>query len=264
MHQGLSLQAVFGAGLPIAVVPALFVLLWCRVAPACALLASLALRRPVLMGPALVAALVAVTLVPLSVAAPLTGSQPALSADVLSLAGIARALGLGLLVALVLAGPLLSMAWFGGAIGRSLGFAGGGEGLARLYGALSAALFFALGGHRMALSVLAGSLQAAPLLGAPGAVLSSLPAFVGGALTRALGWALLWAAPFWVSLWLFDGLLALSARFVGTTSGAPMAAPVRVAVGLCLLVAAGAFLVEAFPEALTQALEALGAALAAP
>lgn len=242
---------------------AVFALLLCRVAPTCILLSSLAKGRPAVAGPLALAALLAATLLPLAwmPAQQAPTLSPALSASV-----IAQALGLGLVIALALASPLVALSWLGGALTRSLGLFDGHDGLARCYGALGLALFFAFGGHRMAIEVLAASLHLAPLAGASGPAtavpagfiaLAELAAFAGSALTQALAWALLWAAPFFVSLWLFDGLLALSGRFAGALVLAPMVAPVRVAFGLCLLVAGGAFVVEVFPRALQHAVMAL-------
>lgn len=226
----------------------LFALLWLRLAPSCVLLGSVALRRPALLGPSLLAALLAAALLPLSVSGPgLAVTDAVVATDVLR-GGVA-----GLTLAIALASPLLATAWFAGAIGRSVGFADGGAALTRLYGALAVALFFSFGGHRTALELHAQGLQALPLTGSTTALSRQVPAFAGDVLTRALGLSLVWAAPFWLSMWLFDGLAALYGRLVRGAVAGPLLAPLRVAVGLGLLVAGGVFVVDVFPAALEGA-----------
>lgn len=222
-----------------------FVLLWLRLWPACALLPSAALRRPVLLGPVLLAALGSACLAPLLA----TGDPVPLSGLV-----ALRELVLGLCFALVVAAPLIALAWFGHALDRSFWAAptvGSGP-LSRLYGAFGLALFFALGGHRVVLSAFMRLLRAAPLGGVePGQLSIAVPVVVS-ALAQALTWTLLWAAPFVIGLLLFELLSGLIARFIQRASLLSTASPLRVLWALTVVVLGGAFVADVFPEAIAR------------
>lgn len=146
--------------------------------------------------------------------------QPA--ADALLATGVAGLLvqaawelGLGLLLGLTLAAPLIAFRLAGALSDVALlGAVRGGEGpLARLWGGLSLALFAALGGLRLLARTFvdccirypAGSLARLPEDGA----LS-----VAALFSDALGWGLLLAAPLLLSAAVITGLLAGLGRLV--------------------------------------------------
>lgn len=128
----------------------------------------------------------------------------------------ARELLVGLVLGVSLAVPVLAVRWAGELIGLSFG--GSQESsedspFATLHGLFAAALFLALGGHRLALAALARSLEAVPL--AELALPEHATGIAAGSallLGQAIAVAALIALPVLIALALADALLALFAR----------------------------------------------------
>jgi type III secretion protein T len=213
----LAADASAAAWSPVAVEQALAVavLLAARLLPLALLVPWLAVRRaPVALSLAITVVLV------LCLHAPAAASAPALPFAAISLAALAlRELLVGLVYALPLALPLHAIEWSGTLSGRAFGAPGADRALASLLLTLSAALFFALGGHRVALRLLAGELARSPL-GQVAAPRNPL-ALVGSSvqlLADAFALALVLALPAIAALFMSELGVALAARGSGARS----------------------------------------------
>ena len=229
------------------------VLLAARLLPLALLVPWLAVpRAPIALSFAITAVLV------LCLHAPAAASAPVLPFAALSLAAIAlRELLLGLVYALPLALPLRAIEWSGALSGRAFGAPGADRALSSLLLTLSAALFFALGGHRVALRALAGELARDPIgqVHGPGNAF----ALVGSALhllADAFALALLLALPALAALFLSELGVALAARGSGARSLPLLLPPLRPALWLAVTWIGVALLVQMLPGIFEQGLRA--------
>ncbi len=232
---------------------ALGVLLLARLAPLCWLAPWLAVRR----APAPLA--LAVTLVLALCLWPVASAgAPALPLALSSLLALSlREALLGTVYALALALPLLALEWAGRLYGRFSGTPGSEHPYAALQLLLGVSVFFALGGHRVALRTLADALARRPL-GAP-APLHALPAvalssarLVGDAFASAL----LLSLPVGAAIGLAELAVALAARSAAGSGLTLALLPGRAALGLLAVWAATLILLGSLPELLTHGLRA--------
>jgi len=185
-------------------------------------------------------------------ALPSAASLPLAPLALLALAP--RELLLGALYATWLFVPLAAFGWAGRLAGLSLRAPSAERSVGQLYGALAAASFFALGGHRVALRALALHLGRDPLgqlavhTDLSRAALSSV-ALASEALVVAVTLAL----PVLAALLFAELAVGLVAR----GSGSPLVLsllPLRPALGLLLLLGALTIALQLLPELLLQAL----------
>jgi flagellar biosynthetic protein FliR len=246
---------------------------------ACAGLLAVRLAPLVLLAPWLLAGLaprlvqlaiglvLVVCLLPSSAAA--LGALPTSPLPWLALA--ARELMIGLVLGLSLALPVHALRWAGdiiqAALGESFAFDPATQGesalepheppIAKLYGFLAVALFVTLGGHRLAISAIGLSLQAAPLgtlttLRDPAALALGSVTLLGSAFTTATFIAL----PVMLVLALTDVSLALLARLAAAPLLPALAPSVRPIVLLGVIWIGLMALVDALPEWFRQSIEA--------
>jgi type III secretory pathway component EscT len=235
---------------------AVAVLLAARLLPLALLVPWLAVRRaPIALSLAITVVLV------LCLHAPAAASAPALPFAAVSLAALAlRELLLGLVYALPLALPLYAIEWSGTLSGRAFGAPGADRALSSLLLTLSAALFFALGGQRVALRMLAGELARAPLgrVTAPGDALALVSSAVA-LLADAFALALLLALPAIAALLLSELGVGLAARGSGARSLPLLLPSLRPIVWLAVTWVGIALLVQGAPGIFERGLRAAGA-----
>lgn len=230
---------------------AVAILLAARLLPLALLVPWLAVRRaPIALSLAITAVLV------LCLHTPAAASAPALPLSAISLAALAlRELLLGLVYALPLGLPLYAIEWSGTLSGRAFGAPGADRALSSLLLTASAALFFALGGHRVALRMLAAELARAPLgqVATPGNAF----ALVGSAaalLADAFALALLLALPAIAALFLSELGVALASRGSGARSLPLLVPALRPIVWLAVTWIGVALLVQGAPAIFEQGL----------
>jgi flagellar biosynthesis protein FliR len=209
-------------------------------------------RAPLALVPALTIVLV------FCLHSPAAASAPALplAGATLALLGL-RELLLGVVYALPLALPLRAIEWSGVLAGRGLGMPFAERALSSLLLTLSAALFFALGGHRVALRALADELGRVPL-GLLRGPTDSLALATGAAqlLGEAFALALLLALPVLAVLLLVELGVALAARGAGTRGLDWLLPPLRPALWLAAVWIGVALLVQTLPGIFAESLRA--------
>lgn len=199
-----------------------------------------------------ITACLVVCLLPSALAAPLALPDSSLAITLLA----TRELLIGLVLGVALAVPVLAVRWGGELIGLAIASPEESDSpYARFYGLLAAALFVTLGGHRVALSALARSLERAPLaqLSAPSDALQIL---TGSALLLgdAVLTATLIALPVLIALALTDLLIALFARLGSVAFLPDLAGTSRALVALAVVWMSLAALVGALPQWFDSAL----------
>ena len=209
-------------------------------------------RAPIALVPALTVVLV------LCLHAPAAASAPALplAAAPIALLGL-RELLLGVVYALPLALPLRAVEWSGVLSGRALAAPGADRALSSLLVTLAAAMFFALGGHRVALRALADELGRVPLGHMTGP--SDALALVSGTaqlLGEAFALAVLLALPVIALLLLGELGVALAARGSSARDLGWLLPPLRPALWLAALWVGIALLAQLLPDVLRAALSA--------
>jgi type III secretory pathway component EscT len=215
-------------------------LLCARVLPLAAVTARAALRGAPLLSVVLALVLV-LCLYPSAAAA-----APALPANALALLALSlRELLIGLVYALALALPLVALGWSGWLSGRFAAVPGSEAALATLQRWFGLAAFFALGGQRVALSVIAHGLSARPL-GSLTVLSGTGPALLGAVrlFADAFASALLLALPIGAALLLSELGLVLSARAASAPFAQLVLPPARAAL-LLLVVCIGVLLLSA-------------------
>ncbi|MGD8862398.1 MAG: flagellar biosynthetic protein FliR [Myxococcales bacterium] len=230
-------------------------LLAARMAPVATLVPFVAPRAPGPLAPALTLVLVA-ALLPVALA-----SAPVLPASLLVLSALSlRELLLGLVYALSLSMLLLPLRWAGAFIGRATGAAGhgvsdGSLATLLLWGGVVA--FFALGGHRLTIAVLADGLLSAPV-GALSAPTDAAGLALGAArlFGDALSAAVLIALPVLAALLLAELGVGLSMRLASSVTSAAVVQSARPALALTVLLLSAAMLMARLPEAFRQGLQA--------
>lgn len=232
---------------------AAFALLCARVLPIAWFAPWVGVRRmPVLLALSLTFVL-ALCLLP--VASP-AGPLPLAALPLAALA--LREAALGLVYALALALPVRAFEWAGQLMGRFAGAGSGAESAyARLQLWLALAAFFAIGGHRVAISALADSVVARPL----GAFTLSpnLQAVVLGSvrlLADAYTFALLLALPLAAAIALAEVALALASRAAWASALSLAAAPGRAALALVVVWMSVLVGLSALPREIERGLEA--------
>lgn len=165
-----------------------------------------------------------------------------------------RELVLGALYAVWLLLPLAAFEWAGRLTGLALRAPSAERTIGALYGALAAAGFFALGGHRVALRVLAEHLERAPL-----GQLAAHPDLGRAALgsVALASQALLVAVSLAVPALAAIAFAELAVGLVVRGSGSPLAlslVSLRPLLGLALVLASLSIALELLPELLGSAL----------
>jgi flagellar biosynthetic protein FliR len=188
-------------------------------------------------------------------AAQAAGALP-LSLWTLLALGLREAL-IGFVYALALALPLLLLQWAGRFYGRFGGLAFAEHALGTLQLWLGVAVFFALGGHRVALGLLTDSVLRMPVGGATalpdlGAVALGSARLIG----EAFATALLLALPVAAAIGLCELGVALAARLATAPGTSLVLAPARAALGLLVVWIATVLLVDVLPELLRHGLGA--------
>jgi type III secretory pathway component EscT len=229
---------------------AVFFLLCARLLPL-----SLIVSRAGLRGvPALPVALTFVLALCLYPSAAL--AAPVLPGSVLALSALAlREALIGLVYAFAFALPLLALSWSGALAGRMSGVPGTAEPLALLQQWFGLAAFFALGGHRVVLSVLARSLVARPLSRVD--ALSGISALALGSarlVADAFASALLIALPIGAALLLLELAVALSVRAASASLWLHVIAPGRALLLLAVLCLFAILASAALPDFFSRAL----------
>ncbi|MDD9932486.1 MAG: flagellar biosynthetic protein FliR [Myxococcales bacterium] len=235
---------------------AVLMLLVARMVPLAALVPWLAPREGVpLVGLAL-AVVLATALWPTALA-----GAPVLPTSALTLAALAvREVLIGAVYAVALALPLLALRWAGGFIDRARG-APESESEASALGTLLLWLgvlaFFALGGHRVAIDVLAASVAAHPV-GVLQAPADPADLALGSArmLAEAFAAALLVALPALAALLIAELALGLSMRLSATLPFSALLPGGRAALGLAMVWVSAAFLLYGLPAAFEESLAA--------
>ena len=209
-------------------------------------------RAPLALVPAVTVVLV------LCLHSPAAASAPALPFAAVTLAALGlRELLVGVVYALPLALPLRAIEWSGVVSARGLGAPFAERALSSLLLTLAAALFFALGGHRVALRALADELGRVPL-GLLRGPADSLALATGTAqlLGEAFALALLLALPALAVLLVFELGVALSARGSGARNLDWLLPPLRPALWLAAVWVGVALLVQTLPEIFAAGLRA--------
>jgi type III secretory pathway component EscT len=242
---------------------ALMLLLCARVVPLAWFATRAGLRGVPLLSVALTLVL-ALCLFPSAASA-----APALPSGVWALLALSlREALLGLVYALALALPLIALTWSGQLAGRMSGVAGADATLGTLQQWVGLAAFFALGGHRVAIDVLAQGLIARPL----GALSSgNTLANVGGLalgsarlLADAFASALLIALPVGAALLLAELASALSVRAASAPFVSFAIVPARAALLLFVLCVVALFSLSALPDFFRHGLSGAQHLLGAP
>jgi flagellar biosynthetic protein FliR len=232
---------------------AVAVLLALRVLPLVLLVPWLAVpRAPLALVPAVTAVLV------LCLHSPAAASAPALPLASVTLTALGlRELLIGVVYALPLALPLRAIEWSGVLAGRGLGAPFAERALSSLLLTLAAASFFALGGHRVALRMLADELGRVPigLLRGPA---DSLALVTGTArlLGDAFALALLLALPALAVLLLVELGVAVAGRSAGARNLDWLLPPLRPALWLVATWVGIALLVQTLPGVFDASLRA--------
>ena len=166
-----------------------------------------------------------------------------------------RELLIGLVYALALALPLFALAWSGRLSGRLLKLPGAEVALGALQQWLGLAAFFALGGHRVAIAVLARGVAERPLgaIAAP-AGLAVLALGSARLLADAFASALLIALPVGAALLLGELSLALAARAGSASYAGLVLLPARAAAALLLACVAVLLVSQMLPPLLRAGL----------
>ena len=209
-------------------------------------------RAPLVLVPAVTAVLV------LCLHSPAAASAPALPLSGLTLAALGlRELLLGVVYALPLALPLRAIEWSGVVSGRGLGAPFAERALSSLWLTLGAALFFALGGHRVALRMLADELGRVPLglLRGPADGLA-LATGTAQLLGEAFALALLLALPALAVLLVIELGVALAARGAGARNLDWLLPPLRPSLWLAAVWVGVALLVQTLPGIFAHSLRA--------
>lgn len=231
---------------------AVAVLLAARLLPLALLVPWLAIpRAPLSLSLAVTAVLV------LCLQAPAAAAAPQLPFAAATLAALAlQELLLGLVYALPLALPLYAIEWSGVLSGRALSPAAE-RALSSLLLALAAASFFALGGHRVVLRVLAVELGRVPVgrVHAP-ADPTALVIGAAGLLGEAFALALLLALPVLAAVLLAELGVALAARGSGASNLHFVWPPLRPAIVLAASWIGVALLAQTLPTVFEQSLRA--------
>jgi len=237
---------------------ALLLLLLARLSPLVLIAPWLGVRgQPAVLSLALTFGL-GLSLWPAAAAAALdAGAGPPRS--LLLLAGLLlREALIGLLYALCLALPLLSLGWVGQLAERARGGLPGAQGpLAQLQLFAAVAAFFSLGGHRLSLSVLADSLRSHPpgRLAAP-ADAAGLALGSAHLVADAFSAAVLMALPVLAAVMLAEVLLSLSLRLSSLLPATPSLSPLRTLLVLLTLWATLAMGFGRLPDLFAGAIEA--------
>lgn len=211
---------------------ALALLLCARLAPIAWLVPWASVRGATSLLPVLVTVVLAVCLWPVASAVP-----PTLPLSPLALLVFAvREALLGVVYAFALALPIQALQWSGVLVGRASLAPSAETGYASLQRALGVAVFFALGGHRLAITALADGILRRPLgmLSAfdnPSALALGSARLLGDAFASAL----LLALPVIAALMLADLVIALAARTASAPAFALALAPARAALALLLM-----------------------------
>jgi flagellar biosynthetic protein FliR len=178
-----------------------------------------------------------------------------------------RELLIGAVYGIALALPLRAFEWAGELTAHFAGTADQRESspYARLQLLVAVAAFFALGGHRVAISALADSLAHRPL-GVLSAATGAAAVALGSVrlVADAFALALLLALPVAAAVAFSQIALALSARAALTSAAAALAAPLRAGVVLLVVWTSGLFWLELLPSEIERALAAAVRLLAAP
>lgn len=233
---------------------ALFALLCARLFPLCAVAPWLAVRRPpVAMTGALTIGL-SLCLWPAAAAAGPAAFAPSWSAFALF---ATRELLLGLIYALALALPLLAFEWAGVFAGRFAGGALAEPGYAQLQLVLACAVFFTLGGARVAIGTLADAVTRQPL-GTLARFADPLAFALSSVrlLADAFAAALLIALPVAIALLLAELALAFAARASSNAALVLAAAPARAALALLVVCLGTRLLLELMPASFERGLSA--------
>jgi type III secretory pathway component EscT len=239
LADGAALQAV-----------AVFCLLCARVLPLSLIVARAGLRGVAALPLALTLVL-ALCLYPSAAAAAPVLPSGLLALSVLSL----REALIGLVYAFALALPLVALTWSGALAGRLSGVAGIEAPLALLQQWLGLAAFFALGGHRVVIAVLARAVSVRPL-GSFDA-LSGIGALALGSarlVADAFASALLIALPVGAALLLVELGAVLAMRAASAPLLQHVLVPGRALLLLCVLCLFALFAIEALPDFFSRAL----------
>ena len=186
-------------------------------------------------------------------------AAPALPSSLFALSALSlREALLGLVYAFALSLPLLALSWSGALAGRLSGVAGFEAPLALLQQWFGIAAFFALGGHRVALAVLARAVTERPLAALAGAgPLSGFEALALGSarlVADAFASALLIALPVGASLLLVELAAVLSMRAAGALLLQHVLVPGRALLLLCVLCLFALFAIQVLPDFFARAL----------
>jgi len=211
---------------------ALALLLCARLAPIAWIVPWASVRGAASLLPVLVTIVLAVCVWPVASALP-----PSLPLSAFSLVALAvREALIGAVYAFAFALPLQALQWSGLLVGHASLAPGAETGYATLQRALGVAVFFALGGHRLAISALCDGLLRRPV-GTLSAFANPSALALGSAhlLGEAFASAVLLALPVIAALMLADLAVALGARAASAPAFASVFQPARPALALLLM-----------------------------